>query len=69
MCVVAQPIFATNGKVIFDGNIGIFPFTSQVPAQTKAKNLEKGVLKTKLIQSITKHYIREILLITPYQQL
>ena len=62
ICTVAQPIFGTNGEVIFDGKIRIFSFTSQVPTPRKSKNREKGVLETKLIQSITKQHIRAMLI-------
>ncbi|XP_057518355.1 uncharacterized protein LOC130799246 [Amaranthus tricolor] len=33
MCVVARPIFSSEGEMIFDGKIGIFPFTHEVAAQ------------------------------------
>ena len=32
MCAVAKPLFSNDGELIFDGKIGIFPFTTQVPA-------------------------------------
>ena len=62
MCAIAQHIFGTNGEVIFDEKIRIFPFTSQVPAQRKSKKKENGVLETKPIQSITKQHIRAMLI-------
>ncbi|XP_057543296.1 uncharacterized protein LOC130821520 [Amaranthus tricolor] len=33
MCAVARPIFSSEGEMIFDGKIGIFPFTHEVAAQ------------------------------------
>ena len=38
MCAVAKPLFSNNGELIFDGKIGIFSFTTQVPAQRSSNN-------------------------------
>lgn len=62
MCAVANPIYANNGDVVFDGKIGIFPFTHQVLAQRNSKNRRRGELETKLIQSITKDQTRTMLI-------
>lgn len=62
MCAVTRPLFAANGECVFDGKIGIFPFTEMVPAKRNSKNRTRGTLELKPIQSITKKVIRECLL-------
>ena len=61
MCVVARPIFSNEGELIFDGKIGIFPFTREVAAQRSSKNRKRGEPKTKLIQSIIKIHTRDMI--------
>ncbi|XP_042018944.1 uncharacterized protein LOC121766756 [Salvia splendens] len=62
MCAVSRPQFGTDGQTIFDGKIGIFPFTEQVPAKRKSKNRPRGTLETKSIPSVNKEAMRECLL-------
>ncbi|XP_042067053.1 uncharacterized protein LOC121810323 [Salvia splendens] len=57
-----RPMFASDGQPIFDGKIGIFPFTQQVPAKRKSKNRPRGTLETKPIPSVNKEAMRECLL-------
>ncbi|XP_057790875.1 uncharacterized protein LOC131007986 [Salvia miltiorrhiza] len=40
--------------MLFDGKIGIWPFTELVPAKRNSKNREAGTLELKPIESITK---------------
>ncbi|XP_057791138.1 uncharacterized protein LOC131008268 [Salvia miltiorrhiza] len=54
--------FSDNGEVLFDGKIGIFPFTQHVPAQRNSKNRPSGTLETKPIQSVTKEVIKDCLI-------
>ncbi|XP_057771056.1 uncharacterized protein LOC130990841 [Salvia miltiorrhiza] len=54
------PLIAEDGTVLFDGKIGIFPFTEYVPAKRNSKNREAGTLEQKPIQSITKEIIPAI---------
>ena len=61
MCAVARPIFYNKGELIFDGKIGIFPFTSQVSAQRSSKNRKRGEPEIKPIQSITKNHTRDMI--------
>ncbi|GAA0145896.1 hypothetical protein LIER_05974 [Lithospermum erythrorhizon] len=42
LTVVARPRFDELGDVLFDGKIGIFPFTFEVPAKRKSKNRAAG---------------------------
>ncbi|XP_042035354.1 uncharacterized protein LOC121781723 [Salvia splendens] len=62
MCAVSRPMFGSDGQPIFDGKIGIFPFTQQVPAKRKLKNRSRGTLETKSIPSVNKEAMRECLL-------
>ena len=62
MAAVARPIIATNGDVLWDGKIGIFPFTEVEYAKKSSKNRDKGTPETKAIQSITKQVIRSTLI-------
>ncbi|XP_057775298.1 uncharacterized protein LOC130994271 [Salvia miltiorrhiza] len=61
MCAVCRPIFNEDGSVLFDGKIGIFPFTHQLPAQRGSKNRPAGTWETKPIQSVTKEVVRDCL--------
>ncbi|XP_057774928.1 uncharacterized protein LOC130993909 [Salvia miltiorrhiza] len=55
-----RPLIVEDGTVLFDGKIGIFPFTEYVPAKRSSKNREAGTLEQKPIQSITKEIIPAI---------
>ena len=56
ICVVARLVFSNEGELIFDGKIGIFPFT-----QRSSKNRKRGEPETKPIQSITKNHTRDVI--------
>ncbi|XP_057791204.1 uncharacterized protein LOC131008338 [Salvia miltiorrhiza] len=56
---VCRPLFDENGNALFDGKIGIFPFTQVIPAQRRSKNRNAGTPETKPIQSITQAVMRE----------
>ncbi|XP_042033532.1 uncharacterized protein LOC121780072 [Salvia splendens] len=62
MCAVSRPLFGQNGEVLFDGKIGIFPFTKQVAAQRTSKNRVAGTMETKPIESITKEVTKQCLI-------
>ncbi|XP_057803284.1 uncharacterized protein LOC131018588 [Salvia miltiorrhiza] len=62
LCAVTRPIFNETGEMIFDGKIGIFPFTEVVPAQRNSKNRVRGTMETKPIQSITKSIIKDCII-------
>ncbi|XP_042026773.1 uncharacterized protein LOC121773917 [Salvia splendens] len=57
-----RPHFAENGEVIFDGKVGIFPFTTMEPAKRKSKNIPRGTLEIKPIQSLNKEVMRACLI-------
>ncbi|XP_057779806.1 uncharacterized protein LOC130998404 [Salvia miltiorrhiza] len=62
MCVVCRPVFGANGECLFDGKIGIFPFTELVPAKKNNKNRAAGTMEWKPIQSITKQVVKDCLI-------
>ncbi|XP_074270737.1 uncharacterized protein LOC141594630 [Silene latifolia] len=62
MCAVSRPIYSVDGECLFDGKIGMFPFTNQVPAARASRNRPRGTLETKPIESITKVVIKECLI-------
>ncbi|XP_057526369.1 uncharacterized protein LOC130805603 [Amaranthus tricolor] len=61
MCAVARSIFSSEGEMIFDGKIGIFPFIHEEAAQRSSKNRKRGELETKPIQSVTKVHTRDMI--------
>ncbi|XP_074298986.1 uncharacterized protein LOC141629980 [Silene latifolia] len=62
MCAVSRPIYSADGECLFDGKIGMFPFTNQVPAARASRNRPRGTLETKPIESITKVVVKECLI-------
>lgn len=62
MCAVSRPQFASNGKLLFDGKYGIFPFTTQVPAQRNSKNRARGTVETKPINSVNKEIMKDCII-------
>ncbi|XP_074318567.1 uncharacterized protein LOC141655382 [Silene latifolia] len=62
MCAVSRPIYGEDGECIFDGKIGMFPFTNQVPAARSSRNRPRGTLETKPIESITKQVVKDCLI-------
>ncbi|XP_042012385.1 uncharacterized protein LOC121760850 [Salvia splendens] len=57
-----RPLFGVHGEVLFDGKIGIFPFTKQVAAKRSSKNRQAGTMETKPIESITTDVVRDCLI-------
>ncbi|XP_051137880.1 uncharacterized protein LOC127256092 [Andrographis paniculata] len=55
-------MYASNEECIFDGKIGIFPFTKKVPAQRSSKNRAARTMVTKPLESITKEVTKELLI-------
>lgn len=62
MAAVARPQYLPSGECYFNGQIGIWPFTYQCPAQKSSKNRPKGTLETKTIESIGKREIKQMLM-------
>ncbi|CAH9079650.1 unnamed protein product [Cuscuta europaea] len=61
LCVVAGPRFSPS-EVLFDGKIGIFPFTEFCSAKRNIKNRAQGTIEEKAIDNVTKEVYRECLL-------
>ncbi|XP_074288027.1 uncharacterized protein LOC141613186 [Silene latifolia] len=62
MAAVSRPIYDTDGNLLFDEKIGIFPFTSQDPAKRRSKNKPAGTLETKSVASINKQVTKDMLI-------
>ncbi|XP_057790772.1 uncharacterized protein LOC131007878 [Salvia miltiorrhiza] len=67
MCAVCRPVFGANGECLFDGKIGIFPFTELVPTKRNSKNRAAGTMEWKPIQSITKQVVKDYLIYQVYR--
>ncbi|XP_047961430.1 uncharacterized protein LOC125206185 [Salvia hispanica] len=61
-CAVSRPHFGPNGETLFDGKLGIFPFTEILPAKRSSKNRPRGTLETKPIPAVTQEMTREWLI-------
>ncbi|XP_021837498.2 uncharacterized protein [Spinacia oleracea] len=59
---VARPRFNAQNECIFDGKLGIFPFTYQEAAKRNSKNREKGTMVTKVVESVRKEETRDMLI-------
>ncbi|KAK9733407.1 hypothetical protein RND81_04G066300 [Saponaria officinalis] len=62
LAAVSRPTYEDNGDVLFDGKLGIWPFTYQEPAKRNSKNRVAGTMVTKAIESITKQVTKETLI-------
>ena len=62
MSAVARPRDNEDGVCVFDGKIGIFPFTINEPAMRSCKNRAKGAMEVKPIESINKLVIKQCLI-------
>ncbi|XP_074292091.1 uncharacterized protein LOC141618934 [Silene latifolia] len=60
--MVEGPIYSEDGELLFDGKIGMFPFTKQQPAARASRNRPRGTMETKPIDSITKQVTRECII-------
>ncbi|XP_074373784.1 uncharacterized protein LOC141714147 [Apium graveolens] len=59
---VARPGFNAQGECIFDGKLGIFPFTYQEPAKRTSKYRGKGTIITKVVESVGRKETRNMLI-------
>ncbi|XP_074289083.1 uncharacterized protein LOC141614225 [Silene latifolia] len=62
MGAVGRPLYGSNGKLIFDGKIGIWPFVIEIPAQRNSKNRVAGTMETKCIESINKQVTKDMII-------
>ncbi|XP_051187684.2 uncharacterized protein [Lolium perenne] len=62
LAAVARPRFDANGNVIFDGKLGIWPFTYQEAAKRNSKNREAGTMVTKVLPAVTQSVSRDYMI-------
>ncbi|XBJ06018.1 hypothetical protein VPH35_024697 [Triticum aestivum] len=62
LAAVARPRFDANGTMIFDGKLGIWPFTYQEAAKRKSKNRDAGTMVTKVLPAVTQNVVREYMI-------
>ncbi|KAK9750176.1 hypothetical protein RND81_02G178500 [Saponaria officinalis] len=62
LAAVSRPTYKDNGDVLFDGKLGIWPFTYQEPAKRNSKNRLAGTMVTKAIESITQKVTKDKLI-------
>ena len=60
MAAVARPRYDHHRKGMFDGKIGIWPFTFQDVAQRNSRNRPAGTLVTKVVPNINREEIRKM---------
>ncbi|XP_010456775.1 PREDICTED: uncharacterized protein LOC104738274 [Camelina sativa] len=62
LAAMARPRFDEEGKEIFSGKIGIFPFVTMEPAKRRSKNREAGTLELKAATSVKREDIKACLI-------
>ncbi|CAH9127198.1 unnamed protein product [Cuscuta epithymum] len=62
LAAVGRPRFGEDGAVLWDGKIGIFPFTYEEKAKRCSKNRPAGTMETKPTLSVTRNVIKELVL-------
>ncbi|XP_056698419.1 uncharacterized protein [Spinacia oleracea] len=61
MGAVARPRWDREGNCTFDGKLGLFPFTMEVPAKRSSCNRQRGTMETKPINKVNKDVFREMI--------
>ncbi|VFQ77118.1 unnamed protein product, partial [Cuscuta campestris] len=59
---VGRPRYGEGGDVLWDGKIGIFPFTFEQAAQRSSKNRPAGTLETKAEPTVNRDVMKRMLL-------
>ncbi|VFQ79249.1 unnamed protein product [Cuscuta campestris] len=62
LATVGRPRYGEHGEVLWDGKIGIFPFTYEAAAQRSSKNRPAGTMEVKAIPIINRDVMKEMLL-------
>ncbi|XP_074346638.1 uncharacterized protein LOC141685434 [Apium graveolens] len=62
MSAVDRPRFDQDENCIFDGKIGIFPFTKEEPVVRTSKNRAKGYVELKPIENINKVVVKQCMI-------
>lgn len=59
LTAVSRPTYKENGELLFDGKIGIFPFTFKEPAKRNSRNRVRGTMVTKPIESVNRAVMKD----------
>jgi hypothetical protein len=59
LACTARPRFDSQGTLIFDGKVGLFPFIERIPAKRNSKYRPAGTLVTKSV-NVTKNVTRKV---------
>ena len=59
LCAVNRPRWDTTRNALFDGKIGIWPFTTKEAARRSSRNSPRGTLMTKPLNVTTEVYREE----------
>ncbi|VFQ95320.1 unnamed protein product [Cuscuta campestris] len=62
LAAVGRPRYGVDGELMWDGKIGIFPFTYLAAAQRASKNRPAGTMEVKPIPNITREVMLRMLL-------
>ena len=62
LAAIARPRFDVEGKEIFSGKIGIFPFITKLPAKRSSVNRVAGTMETKVMTSVKRETVRSVLI-------
>lgn len=62
LAAVGRPRFGNDGAVLWDGKIGIFPFTFEAEAKRSSKNRPAGTLEVKATTTINRDEMKKMLL-------
>ncbi|VFQ93768.1 unnamed protein product [Cuscuta campestris] len=62
LAAVGRPRYGEGGDVLWDGKIGIFPFTFEQEAQRSSKNRPAGTLETKAEPTVNRDVMKRMLL-------
>lgn len=61
LAAVGRPRFGDDGEALWDGKIGIFPFTCEEAAQRSSRNRPAGTMETKPVPKITRDVMRNMM--------
>ncbi|VFQ98898.1 unnamed protein product [Cuscuta campestris] len=62
VAVVGRPRFGESGETLWDGKVGIFPFTYEEAAKRNSKNRPAGTLETKPVDVVNRQVMKAMML-------
>lgn len=62
LAATARPRFDSEGRVVFQGKIGCWPFVTEQPAQRSSRNRQAGTMEMKAITSVKRETIKAFLI-------